>query len=89
MAKEKAPPAEGKQPAKEHRVDLREFIQSTGVPELLQIVRQTALATHPLVRDFDQSQDPLKEQTLRRLVHREQKNHADFRNRLTFLLARR
>ncbi len=89
MAREKSPPAEEKQPARERGPDPREFIGSAGVAELLQVVRQTALATHPLVRDFDQSQDPQKEQALRRLVHGEQKNHADFRNRVAFLLARR
>jgi hypothetical protein len=89
MAKEKKPPAEEKPQPAESAPDPREFIRSAGVPELLQVVRQTALLAHPLVRDFEKSQDPQKEQTLRQLVYREQKNHADFRNRLSSLLPRK
>jgi hypothetical protein len=88
-AKEKKPSSEAKPEAIEPAVSSKEWIQQAAVQELLQVVRQTALAVHPLVREFEKSAEPLKEQALRQLTYREQKNHADFRNRLASLLTRK
>jgi len=83
---------EGKMHTQEQKVDTREFIQKADIPELLQIARQTGLASHPLVRSFDNPGAPAfyqKGDDLRRLMHREQKNHADFRNKVVYLLMRK
>jgi hypothetical protein len=63
-------------------IDLRDFLAKASAPELLDLARQTALAAHPLVKEYDNAQ----EQALRKLIHLEQKKHADFRNRLATLL---
>jgi hypothetical protein len=71
----------GKAP-KDAGIDLRDLLAKASAAELLDLARQTALAAHPLVKGYDSAQ----EQVLRKLIHLEQKKHADFRNRLATLM---
>ena len=86
MAKEAKATASGASPKgkvpKDAGIDVRDFLAKASAPELLDLARQTALVAHPLVKEYDNAQ----EQALRRLLHLEQKKHADFRNRLATLL---
>ena len=89
----KAPqPDEGKKQPKERKVNLPEFIKKADPAELLALAQQTALVNHPLVRNFNDASAPAfyqKAEDLRRLLNIEQKKHADFRNRVVFLIARK
>jgi hypothetical protein len=88
MAKEAKAPPKAASP-KEAPVDLRDFLSKASAPELLELAKNTGLVGHPLVKDYENPQAPdsyHKEQALRKLVHLEQKKHADFRNRLTSLV---
>ncbi|HZY85029.1 MAG TPA: hypothetical protein VFE78_09375 [Gemmataceae bacterium] len=96
--KEKAPaepkaqgkPADQKAHGKEEAVNLKEFIQGAEPQQLLQIARQTTLAHEHLVRNFESDGSPTEAKTdgLRKLLHRQQKNHADLRHVLTTLVKR-
>jgi hypothetical protein len=86
MAKEAKAAASGASPKdkapKDAGIDLRDFLARASAPELLDLARQTALAALPLVKEYENA----KEQALRKLIHLEQKKHADFRNRLATLV---
>jgi hypothetical protein len=96
--KEKAPagpkaqgkPADQKAQGKEEAAHLKSFIQGAEPQQLLQIARQTTLAHEHLVRNFESDGSPTeaKAEGLRKLLHRQQKNHADLRQVLTNLVKR-
>jgi hypothetical protein len=96
--KEKAPadqkahgkPADQKAQGKEEAANLKAFIQGAEPQQLLQVARQTTLAHEHLVRNFESDGSPAeaKADGLRKLLHRQQKNHADLRQVLTNLVKR-